>query len=221
LDGFLAEFDPRSGYKAGWGVETGPSGTTNLLSQLMRKWFGPNAGLPGTNFRVVFEPASEGYRIQPVNPLKTQDGAQLWKSYMREQIPGLFGFEFSTGSWRQGFVVKPGHLFLLVTLEKSDLYLDHKYIDHFISESVFAWQSQNRTTKNSMHGRLISRHEEMEHRVHLFVRNTKKLSNKAAPFIYCGEIDFVSWKGEKPISVDWQLQTKLSDSWRRVFLTKS
>ena len=29
--------------------------TTNRLSELLRQWFGPNAGLPGTNFTVLFE----------------------------------------------------------------------------------------------------------------------------------------------------------------------
>ena len=31
--------------------------------------------------------------------------------------------------------------------------------------------------------------------VHLFVRPTKKTGQAATPFIYCGEVDFVSWEG--------------------------
>ncbi|HBN74462.1 MAG TPA: hypothetical protein DD473_01310, partial [Planctomycetaceae bacterium] len=42
--------------------------------------------------------------------------------------------------------------------------------------------------------------------VHLFIRKRKVLDGKAAPFIYCGEVDFESWEGEKPISVVWRLQ---------------
>ena len=43
---------------------------------------------------------------------------QLWRRYSREQIPGLFGFPFSDAIWNAGFVVRPGHIFLLVTLDK-------------------------------------------------------------------------------------------------------
>jgi hypothetical protein len=32
-----------------------PGSDRNELPGLMRKWFGPGAGLPGTNFSVVFE----------------------------------------------------------------------------------------------------------------------------------------------------------------------
>jgi hypothetical protein len=54
-------------------------------------------------------------------PLATQ-GASLWREYMREEIPGLYGLKFSTGSWNQGFVVQGDkHVFLLVTLKKDGL----------------------------------------------------------------------------------------------------
>ncbi|MCP3136048.1 DEAD/DEAH box helicase family protein [Pyxidicoccus xibeiensis] len=38
----------------------------NQLPDLLRQWFGPTAGNPGTAFRVRFIPASDGWRVEPV-----------------------------------------------------------------------------------------------------------------------------------------------------------
>jgi hypothetical protein len=41
----------------------------------------------------------------------------------------------------------------------------------------------------------------------LFVRPTKR-----GPFLYCGEVDFVSWEGNSPISVLWRLRDPVPES---------
>ncbi|MBX3278841.1 MAG: DEAD/DEAH box helicase family protein, partial [Acidobacteria bacterium] len=38
-------------------------GGDNELNELLRRWFGPRAGLPGTDFKVVFKPRGEGYEL--------------------------------------------------------------------------------------------------------------------------------------------------------------
>jgi hypothetical protein len=40
-------------------------GTENQLFVLLREWFGPNAGLPGTNFWVRFESAGGIWKVFP------------------------------------------------------------------------------------------------------------------------------------------------------------
>jgi hypothetical protein len=45
--------------------------------------------------------------------------------------------------------------------------------------------------------------------VHLFVRRQSKITGRAAPFVYCGEVDFIEWEGERPITVRWQLREPL------------
>ena len=41
----------------------------------------------------------------------------------------------------------------------------------------------------------------------LFVRpRSKTREGKAAPFTYCGPVDFVSWDGDRPITVKWRLR---------------
>jgi hypothetical protein len=41
--------------------------------------------------------------------------------------------------------------------------------------------------------------------VHLFVRRAKKIKGKQAPFVYCGQVGFVDWEGDAPVTVRWRL----------------
>ncbi len=136
----------------------------------------------------------------------------MWRSYSREEIPPLFGFEFSTALWNAGFVKRPGHIFLLATLDKSGHGSEFQYKDHFISRSEFEWQSQNRTSQQSADGQDIRQHAERGLAVHLFVRGQKKMPRGgAAPFIYCGDVQFAEWHGDRPITVRWKLPADVPD----------
>ena len=189
-----------------------PDGSSNVLAQVLRKWFGPDAGLPGTRFEVVFTPDNGGFLMEPRNlPPGATTEAHLWKAYSREQIPGLFGLSFSPMQWNQGFISTPKHMFLLVTLDKSDMAAAHQYRDRFVTATQFDWQSQNRTTQSSKHGQLIQNHAAKEVAVHLFVRKKAKIGQRAAPFVYCGQLEFVDWQGERPISVTWRLLKPLPE----------
>jgi superfamily II DNA or RNA helicase/diadenosine tetraphosphate (Ap4A) HIT family hydrolase/HKD family nuclease len=46
-----------------------PKGASgNQLPQLLKTWFGPNVGLPGTQFRVRFRKEADGWHVEPVWP---------------------------------------------------------------------------------------------------------------------------------------------------------
>lgn len=169
----------------------------NVLPRVLRGWFGPDAGLPGTSFRVSLDNDSESGEWQ-LRPIGLRAGQlTLWKRYSREQIPAFFGLQFNTAIWNTGFVVQKPHIFLLTTLDKAGQRESHQYQDHFVSPETFAWQSQNRTTQQSQHGQLIRHPDSI---VHLFVRPAKR-----EPFYYCGQVKFVDWRGEQPINVTWSL----------------
>ena len=187
-----------------------PGDEENQLPKIMRQWFGPDAGAPGTRHAVALELKDSRWHL---SPLGRRDGElQLWRSYSREEIPPLFGFEFSTAIWNAGFVKRPGHIFLLTTLDKSGHGSEFQYKDHFISRSEFEWQSQNRTSQQSADGQDIREHAERGFAVHLFVRGQKKTPRGgAAPFIYCGDVRFVEWQNEKPITVRWKLPAEVPD----------
>lgn len=141
---------------------------------------------------------------------------ERWGHYLREDIPPLFGLAFNQAIWNSGFVKRDGHLFLLVTLEKGDLAESFRYKDRFLGSDLFQWETQNRTRRDSAAGRALSRHREEGHRVHLFVRHTKKIQGRAAPFVYCGEVDFVDWENDAPITVRWRLPEPVPPALRRV-----
>jgi hypothetical protein len=128
---------------------------------------------------------------------------------MRKEIPDLFGEEFNLGSWNTGHVVlkeQNAHV-LLVTLNKQGKSEEHRYHDYWVDEQTLHWQSQNSTTPESKRGKEMISHQKMGIRVHLFVRDGKLSGNKAAPFTYYGEVNYIRHKGSAPMSIEWQVQS--------------
>jgi len=176
----------------------------NDLPKILRGWFGPDAGAPGTRHAVALEKRGVEWHLRPLGQRAGE--LQLWRGYSREEIPPLFGLEFSTAIWNVGFVKRPRHIFLLVTLDKAGHAEDFQYKDHFVTPTEFEWQSQNRTAQASSDGQDIEKHAARGIAVHLFIRSQKKrAAGGAAPFVYCGDVQFVGWRGEKPITVQWRL----------------
>ena len=188
-----------------------PGEETNLLPEILHRWFGDEAGLPGRGERVRLKRDASGFELEPLR-ISTAQGLHLWERYSRGAIAPAFGLTFSQAIWNAGFIVQDPEIFLLVTLAKEDMNTEHRYVDHFESDHEFAWQSQNRTTRASKHGQILSNHRIQGKRVHLFVRPTKKTGSKPTHFIYCGEVDFVSWEGDAPISIKWKLREAVPPS---------
>lgn len=140
--------------------------------------------------------------------------AKLHKAYMREDIPGLVFDNFNRGKWLAGHItaptVNPNFIVLLVTLNKKDMSEDYLYKDGFKSTTEFNWQSQNSTSQDSNKGQQLLNHKKNKLPVLLFVRGTKKVKGKAAPFTYCGELEFQKVRGNKPMSVNWKLRNALT-----------
>lgn len=125
------------------------------------------------------------------------------ESFAREEIPALFGEVFNPGSWNVGHVVlndKKAHI-LLVTLNKQGKGAEHRYLDHWIDDQTFHWQTQNSTTPESKRGQEIIHHAERGIAMHLFVRDHKLAAGKGAPFVYYGRASYLSHEGTKPMSV--------------------
>jgi Domain of unknown function (DUF3427) len=160
------------------------------------------------------ERRDEGWYLFPFG--RREGVLQRWQSYSREQIPPLFGMEYSQAIWNVGHVRRSGHIFLLVTLDKQDHAETFKYRDQFLDAEIFQWQSQNRTSQPSADGQEIRLHGERHVPVHLFVRAEKKMpGGGAAPFVYCGDVTFVDWEGDKPITVRWRLPEPVPERLRQ------
>lgn len=82
-----------------------------------------------------------------------------------------------------------------------------QYRDHWVDERHFYWQSQNAVGPGERKGRELIGHQELGIAVQLFVRE-KKLGRdgKAAPFRYCGPVEYVRHEGAKPMGVVWRLR---------------
>lgn len=105
----------------------------------------------------------------------------------------------------------------LVTLEKESLEKQFRYRGQFLGPDIFQWQSQNGTTQRSAVGQAIKHHRERGAEIHLFVRRHPKSGGRAAPFVYCGQLEFLDWEGERPITVRWRLANPLSERLRELF----
>ena len=79
-------------------------------------------------------------------------------------------------------------------------------------------RAQNSTAPGNAKGKAIIHHAVQDSRVHLFVRKNKLEANKGAPFYYCGALNYVRHKGEKPMNVEWLLEKPLSDELFQYFL---
>jgi hypothetical protein len=183
-------------------AEAGP----NVLPEILQSWFGTDAGRPGTAQRVAFDRADQGYVMRPLGVERPTAGPVLCERYMRRDIPPLFGLEFNRSTWEQGWVVQESGIILMVTLDKGRMQESHRYADKFLGPNRFQWQSQNQTTQASKRGQMVQHHRERGIPIHLFVRRESMLGDRAAPFVYCGELEFERWEGEKPITVWWRLK---------------
>ena len=132
----------------------------------------------------------------------------IGQPFLREDIAPLFGTQFNTGNWNVGHVVlkdQKAHV-LLITLNKQGKGSDHRYLDHWIDENTFHWQSQNATTPDSAKGKGIIDHQKTGWQIHLFVRDSKLREGLAAPFLYFGQVNYVKHDGSAPMSVTSTVQ---------------
>ena len=132
--------------------------------------------------------------------------------YTRAEIAeAITGKPMNPQVWNQGYVDTHDHIVLLVTLEKTGFDPKHRYSDVLRMSggtvTGISWTSQNRHTQTSKAGVRMSTHAELGIPVHLCVRKTKKIKGgKAAKFVYHGRVQFVSWAGNKPITVEWRIE---------------
>ncbi|MEZ6150140.1 MAG: S24 family peptidase [Pirellulaceae bacterium] len=88
-DGSLWEFKL---VKVACNVAKPKGGTTNELGELLRSWFGSNAGLPGTDFKVLFELKQDQWSARPLGVRSPADAATLEPPVAEEPVaaePGL------------------------------------------------------------------------------------------------------------------------------------
>lgn len=154
------------------------------------------------DWRLAAEPAPVAEAAEPT--AAKWEGRQAlvpWQRYFAPDIAAYFGLEYVQNTWRTGMraIADQNVMVLLAGI----LVPDRPYPNEFLDDRHLKWFSQNRTKQESKQGRIIS--GEAGHQIHLFVRRGNKVNGKVNPFIYAGQPKFISWKGEQPITVKWEL----------------
>jgi superfamily II DNA or RNA helicase/diadenosine tetraphosphate (Ap4A) HIT family hydrolase/HKD family nuclease len=187
-----------------------PGARQNVLPDLLRGWFGPNAGQPGTSDHIILQKAEGGrYNMTPLGRSQLPVTAELWQRYTRAEVAERLGIKLAGWDKQQGILVRPGLILLFVTLDKSQKAESHQYEDEFLSPVEFQWQSQNRNTQESALGQELRDHVARGTHVHLCVRRKERERGRTLPFVYCGELVFQRWKGTGPITVWWRMAEPL------------
>lgn len=129
----------------------------------------------------------------------------LYKKYRKEDVAVFEGFGGDLSTWnREGVQFYNNCFYLFVNMEKENIAEHLEYNDFFIDQDKFHWQSQNNTNHTSSRGEKFINHQELGIRVKLFVRKKAKEDGVTEPFIYLGEVEYVSSHGNSPMNVTWR-----------------
>lgn len=98
-----------------------------------------------------------------------------------------------------------------ITLNKSDKDFSPStlYEDYAINEKLFHWQSQSKTSVESVTGQRYINHLKTGNKIALFVREYKTKDGLTSPFTYLGTCEYRSHTGNKPISFIWELHEEI------------
>ena len=139
-----------------------------------------------------------------------------------DDVLTAFGIlDFSRTAWKQTGVIRDERTnsdLFFVTLEKSEREYSPStlYKDYAISPTLFHWESQSTTTQQSGTGQRYIHHRKRGGNILLFVRDRKKQDGRTMPYTFLGPVDYVSHKGDRPISFVWRLRRPMpADFFRR------
>lgn len=155
------------------------------------------------NLEIVTEPLSD-----TVDP-----GIEAYGCYNRNEILTLFNIPEAmkslTFTQQSGIVpVDDNTELFFVTLNKSEKEFSptSMYKDYVISEHKFHWQSQNKDTIKGSGSRYINQKTNGKKFI-LFVRETKNDGfGNTNPFYCFGYVDYITSTGEKPMSIEWEVE---------------
>ncbi|WP_026811594.1 DUF3427 domain-containing protein [Arenibacter latericius] len=141
---------------------------------------------------------------------------KLHSRYTRDQILAAFGLStFNKKSTNREGVAENKTLnteVLFIDLIKSeeDFSPSTMYNDYAISETLFHWQSQNKTRADKGKGLTYIHHQKLNKKILLFVREKAKDEfGNTMGYVFIGEGNIQKHYGSKPISINWHLSEPL------------
>jgi superfamily II DNA or RNA helicase len=149
------------------------------------------------------------------SPFEYSSPLRVHAQYTSDQVLAAFGYfnEEVKPAFREGvkyFEDKQTDIFF-ITLNKSDKDFSPstQYEDYAISDRLFHWQSQNKTSDTSPTGKRYINHRQTGNNIALFVREYKQKYGYTSPFVFLGTADYVRHEGNKQISFEWRLHERM------------
>ena len=139
----------------------------------------------------------------------------IYADYHKDQILAAFGVnrENYKSSHREGTLyLKDKHtdiFFITINKIEGDYLESAMYNDYAISDELFHWKSQKKTSQNSDTGIRYIKDRTTNYKVLLFVRENNKKNKVTSPYTFLGRARYVSHSGNKPIKIIWRLDNKI------------
>ncbi|GAB6172201.1 DEAD/DEAH box helicase [Paradesulfitobacterium aromaticivorans] len=152
---------------------------------------------------------------KPLDRFGQEYPLDLYCSYTFDQILVALGkhTEKKRSHFREGVLYLPEKNLdvFFVTLNKSekDYSPSTMYQDYSINEELFHWQSQSRTTEESVTGQRYINQSTNGGNVLFFVREYNKEASFTSPYTCIGLADYQSHYGSAPISIVWKMKQPL------------
>lgn len=130
-------------------------------------------------------------------------------NYTRDQILAAMGYR-KPSTVREGVIWLPDKStdVLFVTLNKTEKHYSEStmYEDYSRSETLFHWQSQNKTSETSEVGIRYINHKKKGSNILLFVRENRNDQTITSAYTFLGLADYVSHEGNRPMSIILRLE---------------
>ena len=137
----------------------------------------------------------------------------LYKEYSQREVGIMANYRNTHSSFRGSTLQNElggAHYFLFIDLHKDeDIEESINYKDKFVNQKQFQWESPNSTKVDSDRGRDLTQNTENEKIIHLFVRKYKTVNNVTQRYTYIGRANAISYRNEKPIEIQYQLENKM------------
>ena len=141
----------------------------------------------------------------------------IYASYTTDQIMVAFGKTKEDYKYpiREGVLyIEDKHtdlFFITINKNEEDYIPSTMYNDFAKNSELFNWESQSTTGINSPTGKRYIYDRSKEHKILLFVRESRNEYHKSAPYTFLGNAKYLSHKGSKPIQIVWKMDHKIPE----------
>jgi superfamily II DNA or RNA helicase/HKD family nuclease len=154
------------------------------------------------------------FKLRHGGVLRGPEDLVLHRRYDRPEIVNHFGVQYDPARHNFGVITFGQNVVIITKLDTSSAMKKHHYVNAFVDEQTFAWQSQNQQRQDNQAGRLILDHQDSGHKLYLFVQPS---SHEKA--FFCGPVSILGVEGNAPMNVTFRLAHRLSPGVRDELLT--